>query len=376
MAHTSQTPSRYSTGRPRGRPRKHPLAPDTEPPRKKLRYSVGGTSSRRQTSSVPQGRTRLGESSASGSRRPARRQTDGSRARRRSPDAHSQSGRDSAEPTPRYSSAAATASAITQNDSYKPREERGWEEFHADLDIDAPLSVLNAEDVDAKQYSANVTPSQLEALREALPEDSPILGQALQLLKGEASGPPIPLAFTPMRRRPGRPPKRPEAILYQLGQSPTLQKIVPAPIQNPKEKLVLPKPNFKRIETFASYEKSPGVGINFVDKSYANVGYQESEIFVQPRNMIRSGKDPIEEEVESALAIFDGGSTASNLDAATNHPRLRVEYDMDEQDERWLEVINAERKAQGVDTVRPQYFEVAMTLIEKEWHALEKRKLI
>jgi NuA3 HAT complex component NTO1 len=51
----------------------------------------------------------------------------------------------------------------------------------------------------------------------------------------------------------------------------------------------------------------------------------------------------------------------------------RVEYDMDEQDDMWLEAYNAHRKSQGLNPVTREVFEITITKIEKEWHALEKR---
>jgi NuA3 HAT complex component NTO1 len=268
---------------------------------------------------------------------------------------------------------------MSHNESYKPREERGWEEFHSELDIDAKLTVFTAEEVDGPRNELG-TGSPTQQLLSAQFSGSPVLGQALQMLRQQAenahangSGGP-PFVFTPIKRRPGRPPKRPEALLmYELGLNSPLQHITPAPLQNPREKLVLPKPTFRRIETFAAYEKSPGVGINFVDKALANVGFQESDIFIQPRTLMRSRKTALDDDVDFILlrAEVTSNSTVPGASVGFNP---RVEYDMDEQDESWLEGINAERTAQGVDIIRPQYFEIAMTLIEKEWHAVEKRE--
>jgi len=46
---------------------------------------------------------------------------------------------------------------------------------------------------------------------------------------------------------------------------------------------------------------------------------------------------------------------------------------MDEQDTKWLEAYNLQRKTEQVEPIKPAVFEVTMTKIEKEWHALEKR---
>lgn len=48
---------------------------------------------------------------------------------------------------------------MSQNEGYKPREERSWEEFHPDLDIEADFMVFPAEDVDNASRDSNpVTP--------------------------------------------------------------------------------------------------------------------------------------------------------------------------------------------------------------------------
>lgn len=51
----------------------------------------------------------------------------------------------------------------------------------------------------------------------------------------------------------------------------------------------------------------------------------------------------------------------------------RVEYDMDEQDDHWLEKYNERRRLRDEDTVSREIFEITLTKIEKEWTALEKR---
>lgn len=51
----------------------------------------------------------------------------------------------------------------------------------------------------------------------------------------------------------------------------------------------------------------------------------------------------------------------------------RVEYDMDEQDEFWLQHYNDRRKLHASDTISREIFEIALTKIEKEWTTLEKR---
>src|SRR3978361_1272948 len=46
---------------------------------------------------------------------------------------------------------------------------------------------------------------------------------------------------------------------------------------------------------------------------------------------------------------------------------------MDEQDVKGLDGFNNSRTKDGVQSIKPAIFEITMTKIEKEWHALEKR---
>ncbi|KAF8315357.1 hypothetical protein DL93DRAFT_2057209, partial [Clavulina sp. PMI_390] len=48
----------------------------------------------------------------------------------------------------------------------------------------------------------------------------------------------------------------------------------------------------------------------------------------------------------------------------------QVEYDMDEQDQEWLDVINAERRKEQLDQVSYETFEIIMDRLEKEWFEL------
>ncbi|PFH45479.1 hypothetical protein AMATHDRAFT_159553 [Amanita thiersii Skay4041] len=50
----------------------------------------------------------------------------------------------------------------------------------------------------------------------------------------------------------------------------------------------------------------------------------------------------------------------------------QVEYDMDEQDQEWLDAVNAERKKEQIDTVSYETFEIIMDRLEKEWFDLTK----
>lgn len=267
---------------------------------------------------------------------------------------------------PRFSSAAAAAAAVVHGDGFKPREERGWEEFHQDLDIGAPFPVFSADEVDG-------TKRRTPTLNVDNRNGSPYLGDAEGHASGErhdrSSVTPGGADTTP-RRRPGRPPRRADSMLKGIG-TPEVPKVVPLPGFNPREKLTLPKPSFRAMNPFHKYEQDSAEKINYVDKTMAHVGYQESEVFIRPeKNLIRVTEGNIEEDLDMAT----GGKAEGDSNSAIGYFGVgRVEYDMDEQDGYWLETHNVQRKTEGVEPIRPAIFEITMTKIEKEWHALEKR---
>lgn len=260
--------------------------------------------------------------------------------------------RDKTQSRGRFGSSTSAALALQQGDGYKPREERGWEEFHPELDIDARIAVLSADDVDGPQSlvppAGIVTPN---GDKTAIPEH----------LRANLDAP----SPTPPKRRPGRPPRRPDAMLQGLG-TPNEPKKVPPPGPNPREKLTLPKPSFRIRDPFTFYDQ-PGVGqTNYVDRTMANVGFQESDIFLRhERQMIRMSEAAQEDDLDT----INPTGVEGEVNAATG----RVEYDMDEQDEKWLEDYNAKRRQDQLEPIKPAVFEITMTKIEKEWHALEKR---
>jgi NuA3 HAT complex component NTO1 len=153
--------------------------------------------------------------------------------------------------------------------------------------------------------------------------------------------------------------------------TPEVPKVVPLPGFNPREKLTLPKPSFRALNPFMKYEQDRAEQVNYVDRSMANVGYQESEIYIRPpRKLIRVTEGNIEEDLDMAT----GGKGEGDSNSAIGSVGVgRVEYDMDEQDNHWLDNHNIQRKAEGVEAIKPAIFEITMTKIEKEWHALEKR---
>ena len=274
---------------------------------------------------------------------------------------------------PRFSSAQAAAAAMVQGDGFKPREERGWEEFHQDLDIEHNFVVFEADEVDGRAPPStpiNATSSLLSNGIQTNGEPSSE-NEISNALNGDPSTTPIIGSPSPlmMKRGPGRPPRRQDALLKGIG-LPATPKVVPSPGPNPRERLTLLKPQFRIIDPFTSYEKANG-SIDYVDRTMAHVGYQESDRFMRPENgLIRLTEGGIEEELDLGPYVKgDGDSNAAIGSTGVG----RVEYDMDEQDLAWLDTYNQIRKTEGVDPIKPAIFEVMVSKIEKEWHALEKR---
>lgn len=250
----------------------------------------------------------------------------------------------------RYTSSSAAALALQNGDGYKPREERGWEEFHPEMDIEARFAVFSAEDVDA--------PPDAE-----LSNSESLNGYNVYDDKSAEFSHLSPAPSSTPRRRPGRPPRRPNSMVNGLGTSTPKS---PLPSSNIQEKLTLPKPSFRLQDPFDFYDQK-GIGQqNYVDRTMASVGYQESDIFVRhDRQLIRNEEAMQEDDIDTI-------STAAN-DGEVNVAVGRVEYDMDEQDGKWLEDYNMKRREDQLEPIKPAIFEITMTKIEKEWHALEKR---
>lgn len=254
-------------------------------------------------------------------------------------------------PQPRYSTATAAAAAV---DGYKPREERGWEEFHPDLDLDSDLAVVPSEYVDGLVSSSDLSRGDNDAQK----SDNDIEEEKAEAQAGSQG-----------KRGAGRPLRRADSLLQGL-HTPEKPRIVPPPGPNPRERLTLPRPSYKEHDPFLHYEQKDVAQVNFVDRSMAAVGYQESEVFVRPdQRLIRLMEGAAEEDLDLIPALNTEGENAALGSTGVG----RVEYDMDEQDAKWLDMLNRARKLEQVEGIKPAIFEITMTKVEKEWHALEKR---
>lgn len=279
-------------------------------------------------------------------------------------------------PRPRYSSAAAAAAASQTSEGYKPREERTWDEFHKELNLSAPLLVFTADEVDGRKPQPDFKKPDVQLRPSSPGSDSGKMAGDVEMKDAPADGEetvevvPLSVVVTP-KRKPGRPPRRPESMLTGLG-SPPAPKILPLPTHNPKERLNLPKPSFRHFSHFLQFEEDLMENkVNYVDRTMANVGYQESDRFeLPPKALVRLTEgQQIEDEADLGLRLESDGP----MEAVPAPAVSRVEYDMDEQDEEWLNMLNESRKQEGVDAIKPAIFEITMTQIEKEYHALEKR---
>ncbi|KAL5598839.1 uncharacterized protein BROUX77_005872 [Berkeleyomyces rouxiae] len=243
--------------------------------------------------------------------------------------------REDIEDSEEYGSAAAMAAAVAQSEGYKPREERGWEEFHPDLDIEACFKIFSATEVDGTALADGMEAKDVVLL------------------------PPT----TPPKRRVGRPP-RDSSAYGGISRTPA---VLPIHNQTPKEKLDLKRPSYRRTNRVSLFESKALGTARYVDQPMANVGFQETDRFYQPEDtLIKASDGGWDDDHHDHLL-------AATARTGTDKSLSRVEYDMDEQDDMWLEAINRERKANDFPPITRELFEITITRIEKEWHALEKR---
>ncbi|KAL9590235.1 MAG: hypothetical protein Q9203_000963 [Teloschistes exilis] len=363
-----------------------------EPPRKKRKYVPGGPGGGGRYvdpdgSEVPVGGTgpggynyagirgRVGRENLANGMSPATYERPRRESRRERPSAR-----------PRFSSAAAAAAAVVQGDGFKPREERSWEEFHQDLDLEAKFPIYSADEVDgitrataiAAEDASLPNGTGLDSVttpggeRKEFGNHTSYGDNGTPLAGGECDDSveiPGPVASTP-KRKAGRPFRRGDSMLKGIG-TPEVSRVIPIPGPNPREKLTLPKPSFRPSDPFTKYEQKGAGQLNYVDRSMANVGYQESEIYIRPEKMlVRVTEGNVDEDLDAAPGTGNEGEGNAAIGGSGVGT---VEYDMDEQDTKWLDVHNGQRKLEEVEPIKPAIFEITMTKIEKEWHALEKR---
>lgn len=278
----------------------------------------------------------------------------------------------------RWGSAAAVAASVKQAEDYKPREERSWEEFHPSLDIEKTFMLFSADEVDGVMRDTPSTPA-LQTPGTPLANGSMTPSRHINTAstgttpnpqgKADANASDTQ-AGTPSRR--SRRPTREVVSFYttrpsEIAPTPRTPKILPIQNQTPKERLDLKLPSYRKTNRIELFESKTFGQARYVDKAMSNVGYQESDEFIRPDSTLIKAIDTNAEE------DLDLTPVNSNEDHP-HHTKLgKVEYDMDEQDDMWLEHVNAMRKQNELETITREVFEITITKIEKEWHALEKR---
>ncbi|KAF7543537.1 hypothetical protein G7Z17_g10662 [Cylindrodendrum hubeiense] len=395
MAPTSPTPRRPLAARRRGRPpgttnaaraaRQAAMAGGvaSEPPPKKRRYIPGGPGGggRFIESDLLDTPSAISPATVSRSRNAAREALNGASPslmprRERSARTRATTTDDDLEEM-HWGSAAAMAASVKQAEDYKPREERSWEDFHPNLDIEGAFIVLRSEDVDGIPFEAPGTPIAQTSTTPLNGSDTP----SRQLNPASTGNTPNPQghadsnsfdnsAGTPSRRT--RRPARDVVSFYSsrpidFALTPKTPKILPIQNQTPKEKLDLKLPSYRKTNRIELFESKTFGQARYVDKAMSNVGYQESDHFIRPdQTLIKASDGNAEDDADQ--------SEAANSEEHVPSTRIgRVEYDMDEQDDMWLEQYNSQRKQYELEEITREVFEITMTKIEKEWHALEKR---
>jgi len=271
---------------------------------------------------------------------------------------------------------------------YKPREERSYLEFHPDLDVGMVLRVMSAEDVDGVTYQPPNFPSTetnsdpqdtsaasqqdghtmlpIRTASDPQPPPTPGPENASSLFDNDdlvvsdllpatpASRPSRSTATTGRRGGPGRPPKTPK----------------PPPLKPQAEVLNLLKPSY-RLRPNPNFSLNHGIANSVslssasqqmsraidgvmstpmhqhrTTKTMANVGYQGTEYWSRPKNMIRDVGGFYGDDLSTSAVIIrgdkkeDSSSTVPGVAIAGEGSGAgvgfgaegeRVEYDMDEQ---------------------------------------------
>ncbi|KAJ2896608.1 hypothetical protein MKZ38_005398 [Zalerion maritima] len=394
MAPSPSTPKRTLSGRPRGRPRRSTNSvrttrdlssgAATEPPQKKRRYIPGGPGGGGRyiddDEKTPQ---IIKYSSAPTTARSSAAHATPAFIPKRERSTRARTATTRADEDETHMTSASAVAAVVQNEGYKPREERGWEEFHPNLDIDGTFMVFRSEDVDGiakplpPMTPAIAPPQEPSVAGNSNPSKDPVdLSASLLETPNALSNPQLvaSLGIAPgtSPRRRGRPPRYTESLFAVRPDvsSPKTPKPLPIHSQNAKEKLDLKQPSYRKTDRILLFESKTFGQARYVDKSMMNVGYQESDHYIRPdRTLIKASDSNVEEDADiAAMVRTDGAAVPVKYD-----PLGRVEYDMDEQDDMWLEFYNSQRKVMGHGEITREIFEITMTKIEKEWHALEKK---
>ncbi|KAF3938603.1 Peregrin [Dactylella cylindrospora] len=295
--------------------------------------------------------------------------------------------------------------------AYKPREECSYQEFHPDFDINAEIECYDSREIDGSPLpigGAPLTPGKANGIQIRIEEvqdkpseaTTPIISinggpmaiSATDLngtvpsesgkhsdAKGDSesqassSHDPTdpsqnPTINTPTRRS-SRQKDNKEKEKERANQTPKPnghRPLLPMSNIHHNERLSLPVPSYKEIDPFKLTE-------TYVDRAMAGVGFQESDYWQRPNTMVRNIgiRDDMKEGEARISSLVEETDDSNNLLSHNITPGI-VEYDMDEQDEKWLNNFNILRKSQDVPMITREIFEITITKIEKEHYALER----
>lgn len=124
---------------------------------------------------------------------------------------------------------------------------------------------------------------------------------------------------------------------------------MPVPHQTPNNIPLassLPKVSFRKISNDELQVLSIPAGVQ--DQHHVSFGFNDGTEFEKPEHYLRH-VEPIESELNK-----------------------QVEYDMDEQDQEWLDALNLDRRREQLDAVPYEVFEIIVDRLEKEWFDLMK----
>ncbi|CAG8473193.1 6684_t:CDS:10 [Paraglomus occultum] len=209
-------------------------------------------------------------------------------------------------------------------DDVVPREERSYTDIYTDLDVEESLDIV------APRVGRLTPPPELADPQLPTPSQ-PLLTQS-ELTRQSAPRSPSP---SPRSRTPSPPP---DTNIASPTPTPTPRRITPIfvapPNRSPTAQAAIKRKILERIPkaTFRSIEQD-------VDE----------RPFIRPEGHYVKHEEPTE------------------MDLAA-----RVEYDMDEQDDYWLQEINEARKAMDLGEVTHNTFEAYIDRLEKEWFEATK----
>ncbi|CAN6603527.1 nuA3 HAT complex component Nto1p [Trichomonascus vanleenenianus] len=248
----------------------------------------------------------------------------------------------------------------------KPREDYRYSDLYPTLDPQASLTV----------FDKPVTPESDDVKTESGTQTPEVLLQPPAPLNGvEPPG-------TPRKR--GRPRKYKKVLTAAEAES----KISTVPVL-PKKKY-----GFRTIEPYAPPQHE------YIDRVMMTVGYHDLDGFEMPRSYIKtfvSENDPAlssvelvaaadhqkqkrikheeeeeDEEEEEEEKEKDKKDKSGKVATSISRP-VTVEYDMDEQDNKFLEDLNRRRvEEDSVPKISREIFEFTMTLLESQWFLLEQ----